>query len=144
MSIRRSRYFCLLAGVIIIACATVYTAEAIVLEPRFNNTISASSSASISDDGLLTVTNQFKGIKGATSKGDITTYVEKKSGLTWKRVIIGQPDNEWHDIVNDYTYIGSHTVQLNSRGTYRITVVYVISGSGGDPDTITRTISKVY
>ena len=37
----------------------------------------ASSVAFISDNGLLTVDNQFQGIRGKTTKGEITTYVEK-------------------------------------------------------------------
>ena len=64
-------------------------------EPRFNNTVSASSTASITDSGLSTITNQFKGIKDKTTTGEITTYIEKKSGSIWDRVNIGSPDNQW-------------------------------------------------
>lgn len=71
--------------------------------------------------------------------------IEKKTwGLFWKRVDIGEPNNEWYDVIYNYVYAGDHTFQLPSKGTYRITVVYVISGSGGAPDTITRTIKKTY
>ena len=112
---------------------------------RFNNTILASSVADVSSSGLLTVTNQYQGISGKTTKGEITTYIEKKTwGLFWKRVDIGEPNNEWYDVIYNYVYAGDHTFQLPSKGTYRITVVYVISGSGGAPDTITRTIKKTY
>ena len=112
---------------------------------RFNNTILASSVADVSSSGLLTVTNQYQGIPGKTTKGEITTYIEKKTwGLFWKRVDIGEPNNEWYDVIYNYVYAGDHTFQLPSKGTYRITVVYVISGSGGAPDTITRTIKKTY
>lgn len=45
-------------------------------------------------------------------------------------------------------YIQPDTVQriigTESHGTYRITVIYVISGSGGDPDTITKRMTKTY
>ena len=72
-------------------------------------------------------------------------YVEKRTlGFFWTRVDIGQPNNQWYDVVYDYMYIGSHSFQLNSHGTYRITVTYVISGTGGEPDIITRTITKTY
>ena len=105
----------------------------------------ASSVADVSSSGLLTVTNQYQGIPGKTTKGEITTYIEKKTwGLFWKRVDIGEPNNEWYDVIYNYVYAGDHTFQLPSKGTYRITVVYVISGSGGAPDTITRTIKKTY
>ncbi len=144
MLIRKGKHFSLLIAVIVMICTTTNTASAALIEPRFNNTVSASSTASISDSGLLTITNQFKGIKDKTTTGEITTYIEKKSGLTWDRVNIGTPDNQWYDVVNDYTYIASHTFQLNSQGTYRVTVIYVISGSGGSSDTITRTITKTY
>ncbi len=144
MLIRKGKHFSLLIAVIVMICTTTNTASAALIEPRFNNTVSASSTASISDSGLLTITNQFKGIKDKTTTGEITTYIEKKSGLTWDRVNIGTPDNRWCDVVNDYTYIASHTFQLNSQGTYRVTVIYVISGSGGSSDTITRTITKTY
>ena len=144
MLIRKGKHFSLLIAVIAMICTTTNTASAALIEPRFNNTVSASSTASISDSGLLTITNQFKGIKDKTTTGEITTYIEKKSGLTWDRVNIGTPDNQWCDVVNDYTYIASHTFQLNSQGTYRVTVIYVISGSGGSSDTITRTITKTY
>ena len=114
-------------------------------ETRFNNTILASSVAAVSSSGLLTVTNQYQGIPGKTTKGELTTYIEKKTwGLFWKRVDIGEPNNEWYDVIYNYVYAGDHTFQLPSKGTYRITVVYVISGSGGAPDTITRTIKKTY
>lgn len=114
-------------------------------ETRYNNTVTASSSVSISDSGLLTIANQFQGIREKTTKGEITTYVEKRTlGFFWTRVDIGQPNNQWYDVVYDYMYIGSHSFQLNSHGTYRITVTYVISGTGGEPDIITRTITKTY
>ena len=105
----------------------------------------ASSVASISDSGLLTVDNQFQGLRGKTTKGEITTYVEKRTlGFFWTRVDIGQPNNQWVDVVYDYLYDGTHTFQLSNQGTYRITVVYVISGSGGDADTIRQTMTKTY
>ena len=59
-----------------------------------------------------------------------------------RELILGSPII--NDVVYDYMYIGSHSFQLNSHGTYRITVTYVISGTGGEPDIITRTITKTY
>ena len=57
---------------------------------------------------------------------------------------IGQPNNQWYDVIYNYLYDGIHTFQLKNHGTYRITVVYVISGSGGEADTITQTMTKTY
>ena len=129
----------LIIAIILILSSSTSAFAVFSYEPKFNNTITANSVASISDGGLLTI-----GIKGTTTKGEITTYVEKKTmGFFWTRVDIGQPDNQWHDVIYNYMYIGDHTFQLASHGTYRITVIYVISGTGGDPDTITRT-TKTY
>lgn len=136
---------CLLIAAVMIFSASMAAFAASPDETRYNNTVTATSAASISDNGLLTVTNRYQGIKGTTTKGEITTYIEKKTlGLFWTRVDIGQPNNQWLDVVYDYSYYGSHTFQLSSHGTYRITVIYVISGTGGDPDTITTRMTKTY
>ena len=142
---RRKSILCLLIAVLMMASASTAAMAASPYETRYNNTVMASSVASISESGLLTVDNQFQGIRGKTTKGEITTYVEKKTlGLFWTRVDIGQPNNQWVDVVYDYLYDGTHTFQLSNHGTYRITVVYVISGSGGAADTITQTRTKTY
>lgn len=136
---------CLVFAAVMIISTSMASFAASPDETRYNNTVTATSAASISDNGLLTVTNKYQGIRGTTTKGEITTYIEKKTmGLFWKRVDIGQPNNQWLDVVYDYSYYGSHTFQLSSHGTYRITVIYVISGSGGDPDTITKRMTKTY
>ena len=120
---------CVLLVAVLMFSTSMAVFAASPYETRYNNTVTASSSVSISDSGLLT----------------ITTYVEKRTlGFFWTRVDIGQPNNQWYDVVYDYMYIGSHSFQLNSHGTYRITVTYVISGTGGEPDIITRTITKTY
>ena len=140
---KRRNLFIMLVVIVLMLSATVGVIVASSNGTRFNNTILASSVADVSSSGLLTVTNQYQGISGKTTKGEITTYIEKKTwGLFWKRVDIGEPNNEWYDVIYNYVYAGDHTFQLPSKGTYRITVVYVISGSGGAPDTITRTIKK--
>lgn len=142
---RMKSIFCLLIAVLLMVSASTAVMAASPSGTKYNNTVMASSVASISDSGLLTVDNQFQGIKGKTTKGEITTYVEKKTlGLFWTRVDIGQPNNQWVDVVYDYLYDGTHTFQLSSHGTYRITVIYVISGSGGAADTITQTMTKTY
>ncbi|MBR5948551.1 MAG: hypothetical protein IKZ82_07920 [Clostridia bacterium] len=145
MSKKKKSVFCLLMSAVMIFSTSIAAFAAPVDETRYNNTIMANSVAFISDSGLLTVDNCYKGIKGTTTKGEITTYVEKKIlGLFWTRVDIGQPNNQWYDVAYSYYYDCSHTFQLSSHGTYRITVLYVISGSGGEPDTITRTTTQTY
>lgn len=111
----------------------------------YNNTATADTSASVSITGLLTISNRFTGFPSITTHAVITTYVEKRFlGLFWSRVDIGQTDNEWVDTIYDYTYVGGHTFQLTSTGTYRVTAEYTIYGSGGDPDVITCESTVVY
>ena len=113
--------------------------------PRYNNTLSATTTAAVSGSGLLTINNQYLGFKGETTKAVITTYVEKKFlGLFWTRVDIGTANDEWVDTIYNYTYNGTHSFQLTSTGTYRITAKYVISGIGGAADEITKTVEVKY
>ena len=145
MSKKKEPILCLFIVAVMIFSTSMVVLAAPIDETRFNNTFTATSTASVSDNGKLTINNQYQGIKGTTTMGEITTYIEKNFlGLFWIRVDIDQPNNQWLDIVYDYLYYGSHTFQLSSHGTYRVTVTYVISGSGGVPDTITKTITKTY
>lgn len=113
--------------------------------PCYNNVISVRSTVSISDTGVLKVTNSYNGNSSVTTKATITTYIEKKTlGIFWSRVDIGETDDEWVDVIYNYYYSGSHSHQLEKTGTYRVTVEYVIYGSGGAADTITEEIEKSY
>lgn len=107
---------CVLLVAVLMFSTSMAVFAASPYETRYNNTVTASSSVSISDSGLLTIANQFQGIREKTTKGEITTYVEKRTlGFFWTRVDIGQPNNQWYDVVYDYMYIGSHSFQLNSH-----------------------------
>lgn len=90
---KRRNLFIMLVVIVLVLSATVGAIVASSNGTRFNNTILASSVAAVSSSGLLTVTNQYQGISGKTTKGEITTYIEKKTwGLFWKRVDIGEPN----------------------------------------------------
>lgn len=105
--------------------------------PRYNNVSNVTASIGINDSGKLTITYRYSGAQSITTKAVITTYIEKKFlGLFWKRVDIGKTDNQWVDTINDYMYVGSRTHQLSSSGTYRVTVIYKIYGTGGSADEI--------
>lgn len=109
---------CVLLVAVLMFSTSMAVFAASPYETRYNNTVTASSSVSISDSGLLTIANQFQGIREKTTKGEITTYVEKRTlGFFWTRVDIGQPNNQWYDVVYDYMYIGSHTISFNSKVT---------------------------
>lgn len=133
-----------------VACLLVvsnfsFVAYADEAAPYYNNVLTVNSIASISGSGLLTVTNSYNGSSSLTTKAVITTYVERKTlGIFWSKVDIGQTNDEWVDTIYDYTYTGSHSYQLTKTGTYRVTVEYVIYGSGGSADTITKEIQKTY
>lgn len=73
---RRKSILCLLIAVLMMASASTAAMAASPYETRYNNTVMASSVASISESGLLTVDNQFQGIRGKTTKGEITTNVD--------------------------------------------------------------------
>lgn len=114
------------------------------ITPYYNNTVSASTTVSISSTGKITITNSYNGRKDVTTKAVITTYIEKRFlGIFWTRVDIGTTDDEWVDTIYNYYYAGDHSFQLESTGTYRVTVEYVISGSGG-ADEIVKEIEKKY
>ena len=137
----------ILANVLLLLIVFVPAKAAVQDEiaPCYNNVVSVSSVASVSSSGVLKVTNSYNGDSSVTSKAVITTYIEKKTlGIFWSRVDIGQTNDEWVDTIYNYKYSGSHSVQLPSTGTYRVTVEYVIYGSGGAADTITKEIEKNY
>lgn len=105
--------------------------------PLYNNTASVTTAMNINSSGKMTISYQYSGYPSTTTKAVITTYIEKKTlGLFWSRVDIGTTDDQWVDTINDYRYTGSRTYQLSSSGTYRVTVVYKIYGSGGAADEI--------
>lgn len=125
--------------------AVVHAHASEIATPYYNNVVSARSTATISDSGLLTIKNSYVGIDGVTTKAVITTYVEKKVlGLFWTRVDIGTTDDEWVDTIYDSIYEGVHTFQLSSKGTYRVTVTFTIYGTDGSPDEIIKEIEKEY
>ena len=105
--------------------------------PRYNNVATVTANMGISDSGKMTINYKYTGSPEITTRAVITTYIEKKFlGLFWKRVDIGTTDDKWVDTINDYMYVGSRTHQLSSTGTYRVTIIYKIYGSGGAADEI--------
>lgn len=125
-------------------CLSAQAAEE-EITPYYNNVITADSAVTVSENGLMLISNKYTGIQGITTTAVITTYIEKKVlGLFWSRVDIGNPDKQWVNIINYYQYVGNHTFQLPSTGTYRVTVTYRITGSGGSADEIKKEITCKY
>lgn len=93
----------------------------------------------------MTVTNSFNADSSVFTKAVITTYLEKRTlGLFWSKVNIGQTNDEWIVTTYDNSYVGSHSHQLAKTGTYRVTAEYVIYGTGGSADTITKEMEVEY
>lgn len=135
---------------LILVCVSVFTMFSVsvsavqaqaaeIATPYYNDLVTTNTAAVISSSGKLTASYSYDGSKNDIKKAVITTYVEKKVlGLFWSRVDIGTANDEWVDTINDYAYTGSHSIQLSSQGTYRVTFEFVIYGTDGSTDEITR------
>ena len=139
------RVVCIAVAFVIAMSTFSAFAAAQMVEPYFNNTMDASNTVSISSSGKLTIKNNFLAYDNYFSKAIITTYVEKKVlGLFWSRVDIGQTNDKWIDVIYENVYTGFHYFQLSDKGTYKVTTEFVVYGSGGPADTITRTATTQY
>lgn len=109
---------------------TVVIADGIM--PRNNNTALTSTSFVISDSGEAAVAVKYTGYPNITTGATITIKIEKRNLLVF-----------WSDVVSDTItvnaeyYFNTLYYQLEKSGTYRCTVVYTVSGSGGADDVIT-------
>ncbi len=113
--------------------------------PLYNNTSSASSNINISSNGQLKIYYDYTGLSGKTTKVVITTYIEKRTlGLFWTRVDNGQSNDQWVDTSYSLDYYNLRTFQLSSTGTYRVTVIYKVYGSGGTADEIKCVMKDSY
>ena len=114
------------------------TAIAVGVEPRWNNTNSATVSLVIDDNGEASIGLSCIGISGVTTKITAETKLERKWGLLWLDV------EEWTDVsTNPYLTTG-HTVQLSKKATYRAKTEYTVSGTGGSNDTFTCECEYTY
>lgn len=110
----------------------------------YNNTTYANISCSI-ENGRLQTALSVTGIKGVTTRIKAELYVEKRVlGIIWTRVDIGYTNNVWIDSTTSYIYSNIFTHTLESTGTYRVTVTFTVSGSGGSDDVIVKTNTLTY
>lgn len=114
--------------------------------PLYNNVSDAKGSLTISSSGLLTVTNYYYGTKNITEKCVITVKIEKKTlGIFWKDIDVGSANGYWVETIYNYHYSGTRQLQLTTgKGTYRATITFEISGTGGATDVITRQYTATY
>lgn len=131
--------------VTILSSFLVLVAASGAVTPRFNNTASTSTNFTITSAGKATISAVYHGYQNITTGAKITSYIEKRTlGLFWSRVDIDQPNNEWGDTSTKHTDAFGHEFYLNSTGTYRATVVYEISGTGGATDVIEYEQERTY
>lgn len=99
--------------------------------PRLNTDIEGKCIPNISSSGLLTVTNVYDVSDSSVTQVIVTTYIEKRTLLViWNRVDIGTTNDEWVDYGGSGHFVKTHTAQMPSNGTYRVTVTFdVYSGS---------------
>ena len=96
-----------------------------------NNTMTTATYFGISSSGLATVLLDFEGYPNITTGATITIKIEKRNFLLfWSDVV-----DETISVVGD-SYYKEHYYQLEDTGTYRCTVVYTVSGTGGADDVI--------
>ena len=133
----KHRITCLVLIVVLLVVSVIPMISADTIMPRLNNTANTSTNFTITSAGKATVTATYNGYRGITTGATVTSYIEKRTlGLFWTKVDIGEPNNEWVDTSTDYADVFGHIIYLEDTGTYRATVVYEISGSGGATDVI--------
>jgi len=133
----------LISAFVVMAAAAVIPNDGIM--PCYNNTAGTSTNFVISTAGKATISASYDGVRYTTTGATITSYIEKRTlGLFWTKVDIDQPNNEWVDVSTNYYDAFVHEFWLDSKGTYRATVVYEISGTGGATDVIDYEQERTY
>ena len=120
----------------LLSCAAI----AVGVEPRWNNTSSATVSLAIDENGEATIGLYCIGISGTTTRITAETKLERKWGLFWLDV----DGAEWTDTTSNYYMGTSHYVQLSKKATYRAKTEYTVSGTGGANDTFTCDCEYTY
>ena len=128
-----------LAMAMLLALAVSFVVCASDISLLDNNTNYTNTSFDISNDGIATVGVRYDGYSNVTTSATISITIEKRNLLFF-----------WSDVVSDTItvsgdyYSNELTYQLDGTGTYRCTVEYVVSGTGGADDVITFEDTKTY
>ncbi|MBR4634768.1 MAG: hypothetical protein IKO51_00190 [Clostridia bacterium] len=142
-SIKRCSVLLLTMLLLVMSIAVpLYKASAAI---TYNNTVSADLGCTVNSSGRLSAAMVVLGYAGTTKKIQVELYIEKRFLLVfWSRVDIGCPNNIWTDSKTGYSYSNTFDFDLPSTGTYRTTVTYTVSGTGGTDDVITKTDTVTY
>lgn len=128
-----------LAMAMLLALAVPFVVCASDISLLDNNTNYTNTSFDISNDGIATVGVRYDGYSNVTTGATISITIEKRNLLFF-----------WSDVVSEtitvsgIRYSNELTYQLDDTGTYRCTVEYVVSGTGGADDVITFEDTKSY
>ncbi len=120
--------------------STAFGVVAAGVEPRWNNTSTATVGLGINENGRATVSLICNGKSGVTTKITAETKLERKWGLLWLDV----DGAEWTDTTSSDYLAVTHYFQLSKTGTYRATTEYTVSGTGGADDTTTCRCEYTY
>lgn len=104
-----------------------------------NNTLRTDTVFLISSDGVATVYTEYVGYSDITTGAEIAITIEKRNLLFFWSDVVSETIT-----VNGYRYSNEFAYQLEDTGTYRCTVVYTVSGTGGADDVLTFEDTKTY
>lgn len=111
------------------------------VSPLYVHAERASILLNIDANGLATIDVSYAG-SASVSNVKITTYLEKRVGGLWARVVTDQPNNEWVVSSSSVAVARSYTHQLDSAGQYRAVSVFVLTADPGE--TITSDDTDYY
>ena len=131
-----------LAIIALLGITSIYgqKADAADIMPRYNNTNYATAGLGIDSNGLAIIDLNCGGDYGVVTRITAETKLERKWGIFWLDVDGG----EWTDTTTNRMLSKTHTLQLTKTGTYRVTVKYTVSGTGGANDVIETTVTDEY
>jgi len=140
MKIRNKVLSLVLVTVLLLALALPAFAMGNSITPYYNNTATAEMTFVIDINGLATVDYTCRGYRGITTKIVVDTKIERQNGSSWAEV----ENASWTDQSTLYFCTNEHEIQLTQRGTYKATVTYTVSGSGGATDVIIKEYQCTY
>lgn len=108
--------------------------------PLYTNAITVESVFNIDENGKANVSYSCFGYEGICTGIEVEVKIQKKVFFWWTDV----DGAYWTDETSEVYYAGDHNIQLNSKGTYKATVVFTVYGVSGEPDVITNTMEKKY
>lgn len=116
------------------------TAVALDVEPRWNNTATATAALYVNSSGRASIAYTCVGVAGVTTNIRAETKLERKWGIFWLDVDGG----EWTDTIDENYLSLTHYLQVSKTGTYRATVNFTVYGTRGAADEIECRSEYVY